>query len=164
MANQDPSDKRWKQYADDMEKSWDKTRGEIKVIQATKARQEKDTTSGQRSLFPAEEASGLRNDPNKDAMERIAKEKDDAKEKAKEKKAADDYFKDNRTKSSPLIANAELEKMKETLNMPKSGGGGGGGGIPKVGPKKPLDMKKGGKVSSASSRADGCAIRGKTRA
>ena len=83
------------------------------------------------------------------------------KEKAKEKKAADDYFKDNRTKSSPLIVNAEIAKMKETLNMPKSGGG--GGGIPKVGPKKPLDMKKGGKVSSASSRADGIAQRGKTR-
>jgi hypothetical protein len=27
-----------------------------------------------------------------------------------------------------------------------------------------LDMKSGGKVSSASKRADGCAIRGKTRA
>lgn len=44
------------------------------------------------------------------------------------------------------------------------GGGGGGAGIPKVGPKKPMDMKKGGVVSSASKRADGCAIRGKTRA
>jgi hypothetical protein len=45
-----------------------------------------------------------------------------------------------------------------------SGGGGGGAGIPKVGPKKPTDMRTGGKVSSASKRADGCAIRGKTRA
>jgi hypothetical protein len=45
-----------------------------------------------------------------------------------------------------------------------SGGGGGGAVIPKVGPKRPLDMKSGGKVSSASKRADGCAIRGKTRA
>lgn len=43
------------------------------------------------------------------------------------------------------------------------GGGGGGAGIPKVGPKKPMDMKAGGKVSSASKRADGCAIKGKTR-
>jgi len=46
----------------------------------------------------------------------------------------------------------------------KPSGGGGGGGIPKVGPKRPLDMKKGGAVSSASKRADGCCIRGKTRA
>ena len=29
---------------------------------------------------------------------------------------------------------------------------------------KPKDMKKGGSVKSASARADGCAIRGKTRA
>ena len=29
---------------------------------------------------------------------------------------------------------------------------------------KPMGMKKGGKVSSASKRADGCAIRGKTKA
>jgi hypothetical protein len=29
---------------------------------------------------------------------------------------------------------------------------------------KPTTMKKGGKVKSASARADGCAIRGKTRA
>jgi hypothetical protein len=30
--------------------------------------------------------------------------------------------------------------------------------------QKPLGMKKGGKVKSASARADGCAVRGKTRA
>jgi hypothetical protein len=66
---------------------------------------------------------------------------------------------------------AEMEKRalkeqdaKEARKAAKSGGGGGGAGIPKVGPKKPTDMKKGGKVSSASKRADGCAIRGKTRA
>jgi hypothetical protein len=56
---------------------------------------------------------------------------------------------------------------KKGTNLNKEaarGGGGGGGGIPKVGPKRPTEMKKGGKVSSASKRADGCAIRGKTRA
>ena len=56
---------------------------------------------------------------------------------------------------------------KKGTNLNKEaarGGGGGGAGIPKVGPKRPLDMKKGGVVSSASKRADGCAIRGKTRA
>jgi len=60
------------------------------------------------------------------------------------------------------IGQEHNEKMKEILDKPKSGGGGGGSGIPKVGPKKPTDMKKGGKVS-ASSRADGCAQRGKTK-
>ena len=34
----------------------------------------------------------------------------------------------------------------------------------KKGGQGPIDYKKGGKVSSASKRADGCAIRGKTRA
>ena len=61
----------------------------------------------------------------------------------------------------------ELTNKKGTnLNKEaaRGGGGGGGMGIPKVGPKRPLDMKKGGKVSSASKRADGCAVRGKTRA
>jgi len=44
------------------------------------------------------------------------------------------------------------------LSRTSTGGGGGGGGIPKVGPKRPLEMKKGGVT-----RADGCAIRGKTK-
>jgi hypothetical protein len=62
-----------------------------------------------------------------------------------------------KTKMSPALLPEELRNIR-------SGGGGGGAGIPKVGPKKPFEMKKGGKVSSASKRADGCAIRGKTRA
>ena len=49
--------------------------------------------------------------------------------------------------------------------LPKSTGGGGGAGGDLSG-MKGLDkpFKAGGKVSSASKRADGCAIRGKTRA
>lgn len=42
-------------------------------------------------------------------------------------------------------------------------GGGGGAGIPKVGAKRTPEFKKGGMVSSASKRADGCATKGKTR-
>jgi hypothetical protein len=38
------------------------------------------------------------------------------------------------------------------------------GMVPGQGGQAPMPMKKGGKVSSASKRADGCAIRGKTRA
>ena len=38
------------------------------------------------------------------------------------------------------------------------------GTMVKLAGSKPLGMKSGGKVSSASKRADGCAIRGKTRA
>jgi hypothetical protein len=38
------------------------------------------------------------------------------------------------------------------------------GMVPGQGGQAPMPMKKGGKVSSASKRADGCAVRGKTRA
>jgi hypothetical protein len=54
------------------------------------------------------------------------------------------------------------ERLQDMGRLPK-GGGGGGSGIPKVGPRRPTDMAKGGKVSSASKRADGCAIKGKTK-
>jgi hypothetical protein len=101
------------------------------------------------------------------------------KEKAKEKKAADDYFKDNRTKSSPLIANAELEKMKKMNqqtsmispggNTTAAGRGELKGASGSAGSNELLKAinkpyKSGGKVSSASKRADGCCVRGKTRA
>jgi hypothetical protein len=55
------------------------------------------------------------------------------------------------------------ERLQDMGRLPKpSGGGGGASGIPKTG-KKPYDFKKGGTVSSASKRADGCAVKGKTK-
>ncbi len=47
----------------------------------------------------------------------------------------------------------------------KTGGGGGSGGVGNIKSMKyePVKHAKGGKVSSASSRADGCAIKGKTK-
>ena len=55
------------------------------------------------------------------------------------------------------------ERLQDMGRLPKGGGstGGGGGGDTKF--LKPK-YKAGGKVKSASSRADGCAIRGRTRA
>ena len=44
-----------------------------------------------------------------------------------------------------------------------SGGGGGGMGTGKMNRDISKLMKKGGKVSSASKRADGCAVKGKTK-
>ena len=112
---------------------------------------------------------------------------EEAKEKAKARAAENEDFKDKRVKSSPLIANAEIEKMKELLGgkpiktssqssmlSPKgnvtaagSGGAGGSGDLEKGmmgGRFKPVAKAKGGTIKSASSRADGCAIKGKTRA
>jgi hypothetical protein len=62
------------------------------------------------------------------------------------------------------IADQDAKAAEREARKAAKSGGGGGGGIPKTGLKRPLDMKKGGKVSSASKRADGIAIRGKTRA
>jgi hypothetical protein len=80
------------------------------------------------------------------------------------RKAENEEFKDKRVKASPLTVSSELAKMKEILAKPK---GGGGGGMPsdKMDKMKKMNYKSGGTVkSSASKRADGCAIRGKTRA
>lgn len=99
-------------------------------------------------------------------------QKDTSKEdKARARRAENEEFKDKRQPKSDLIRQAELEKMKEILNRPKVGGVRGGGGSGTGGGaaeikmlQNPKAMKSGGKVKSASARADGCCIRGKTRA
>jgi hypothetical protein len=78
----------------------------------------------------------------------------------KGKAAENKEFEDKRAKSSPLIAKAEIERMKEILDKPR---GGGGGAMPKSNRDITKNFKAGGKVSSASKRADGCAVRGKTK-
>ena len=80
----------------------------------------------------------------------------------KGKAAENKEFEDKRVKSNPLVANAEIARMKEILDKSKSGGG--GGGVPKSNRDLTKNYKAGGKVSSASKRADGCAIKGKTKA
>jgi hypothetical protein len=112
---------------------------------------------------------------------------EEAKEKARARAAENAEYADKRVKSSPLIANAELEKMREILdkkpiktssqssmlspkgNITKAGSGGayGGGDLEKGmqgGRMKKPSYCAGGSVKSASKRADGIAIRGKTRA
>jgi hypothetical protein len=110
----------------------------------------------------------------------------------KGKAAENEEFKDKRVKSSPLTANAEIAKMKEILDKPKAqptkqsrmkfgnpvaeayfkaqGSTGSPGakielekGMMGSNMPKPK-LKAGGKVKSASARADGCCIRGRTRA
>jgi hypothetical protein len=100
-------------------------------------------------------------------MDRRAQEKADrdkeAKDKARARTAENAEYADKRVKASPLTVSSELAKMKEILAKPK----GGGGGVPsdKMDKMKKMNYKSGGTVkSSASKRADGCAIRGKTRA
>ena len=64
--------------------------------------------------------------------------------------------------TSPELQKSFAEKLEKLSRS--SGGSGGGGGVPKLNRDLTKNMKSGGKVSSASKRADGCAIRGKTRA
>jgi hypothetical protein len=61
--------------------------------------------------------------------------------------------------------NEARNEHKKVPGLSRAGGGGGGAGGDFSG-MKGLDkpFKAGGKVKSASTRADGCAIRGKTRA
>ena len=72
-----------------------------------------------------------------------------------------DIAEKHRAKTEAERPRTYAERLQDMGRLPKSGGGGGASGIPKTG-KKPYDFKKGGKVS-ASSRADGCAIKGKTK-
>jgi hypothetical protein len=80
----------------------------------------------------------------------------------KARAAENEDMKDKRQPKSDLIRQAEIDKMKEILNKPKTGGG-GGGGMPKLNRDITKNMKAGGKVSSASKRADGCCVKGKTK-
>jgi hypothetical protein len=87
-------------------------------------------------------------------------------EKAKSDRAkaeASKMAEEHRAKVKAESPRTYTERLQDMGRLPSGGGGGGGGGIPKTG-KKPYDFKKGGKVSSASKRADGCCIRGKTKA
>jgi hypothetical protein len=78
----------------------------------------------------------------------------------KGKAAENKEFEDKRQPKSDLIRQTEIDRMKEILNKPR---GGGGGAMPKSNRDITKNYKAGGKVSSASKRADGCAVRGKTK-
>jgi len=110
---------------------------------------------------------------------------EEAKEKARARAAENAEYADKRTPRSDMIRQAEIEKMKEILekkgktaqssmisskgNTTAAGRGTayGGGDLEKGmqgGRMRKPSYKKGGPVkSSASSRGDGCAQRGKTK-
>lgn len=58
----------------------------------------------------------------------------------------------------------EFVKHGKSVFGPSGGGGGGGMGTGKMNRDISKNMKAGGKIKSASARADGCCIKGKTRA
>jgi hypothetical protein len=56
------------------------------------------------------------------------------------------------------------ERLQDMGRLPKPSGGGGSGSAGEIKAlTNPRAMKKGGKINSASKRADGCCIKGKTK-
>ena len=74
---------------------------------------------------------------------------------------------ETRAKAEAERPRTYTERLQDMGRLPKpSGGGGGSGDVEKGmmgGRFKPIAKAKGGVVSSASKRGDGCAIKGKTR-
>jgi hypothetical protein len=100
-------------------------------------------------------------------FDEILTREEKAREKAKDRAVENKEFEDKRQPKSDLIRQTEIARMKEILDKSKGGGGGGGGGSmtdPMERKTKPYNKAKGGIIKSASKRADGCCIRGKTRA
>jgi hypothetical protein len=92
---------------------------------------------------------------------------DEALEKAKSDRAKAEIHamaENTRAKAEAERPRTYAERLQDMGRLPKPSGGGGGGGVPKINRDITKNMKKGGKVSSASKRADGIAIRGKTKA
>jgi hypothetical protein len=71
---------------------------------------------------------------------------------------------ETRAKADAERPRTYTERLQDMGRLSKSGGGSGGGGMPKLNRDITKNYKKGGAVKSASARADGCCIKGKTRA
>jgi hypothetical protein len=108
---------------------------------------------------PEQLQKGRAADPGyKEVHEKYNPPEKDVKGKAAENKE----FADNRQQRSKLIQQTEMAKINEILNKPKSGAPIGATTDLMERKAKPFNRAKGGLIS-ASSRADGCAMRGKTR-
>ena len=84
-------------------------------------------------------------------------------EKAKAEQARAEISKmaeETRAKAEAERPRTYAERLQDMGRLPK---GGGGGAMPKSNRDITKNYKAGGKVSSASKRADGCAIKGKTK-
>jgi hypothetical protein len=92
-------------------------------------------------------------------VEKLDKEKAAEKARAEVSKMAEE----TRAKKDAERPRTYTERLQDMGRLPKPTGGGGAGGD--FSGMKGLDkpFKAGGKVSSASKRADGCATKGKTR-
>jgi membrane protein involved in colicin uptake len=111
---------------------------------------------------------GLRRAAEEGDRQRAAEKERDDKAKAERKAKRDETAKRNsadtyRTQISQQAFDFSAPNPKGGSKGPSGGGGSGGMGTGKMNRDISKNMKKGGKVSSASKRADGCAVKGKTR-
>jgi hypothetical protein len=114
---------------------------------------------------PSKPTGGDGNEKYNPNQKRGPGEFDKALEKEKAERARAELNKmaeETRAKKDAERPRTYTERLQDMGRLPKGGGGAGGDLSGMKGLDKPF--KKGGKVSSASKRADGCAIRGKTRA
>jgi hypothetical protein len=145
-----------KKYDADMQKMAEAKEARRADIQKTKASLRADV------LSLSDDDFGSKYGRDRTAKEVATK---DANDRAGYKEAEAREAKANAEAKKAGYASAEAEeKALREKAASRTRGGGGGGGIPKSGKHEMLKMKSGGKVKSASARADGCCIRGKTRA
>ena len=112
---------------------------------------------------PAAKARSMAND--REANPETAKKFDSAFEKARAE--VKDMLEERKAKIESERPRTYTERLQDMGRLPKPSGGGsgnGGMGTGKMNRDITKNYKKGGKVSSASKRADGCCIRGKTKA
>jgi hypothetical protein len=148
--------------------------GEVELNKAVSKKRIKDLDAGQTSLF-----SVSQEDPNKEEIKKRLVEKADAEENKPKKQStpekrgaqSDMFEKDfKELKRAEAEKNFKAQQKLEDRPLPKHhrmpGSGGAGGMKPDTditASKKLPKMAKGGSVSSASKRADGCATKGKTK-
>jgi len=114
---------------------------------------------------PSNPSSGDGSEKYTPKEKRGPSEFDKALEKEKAERAREEIRKmseETRAKKDAERSRTYTERLQDMGRLPKPSGGAGGDLSGMKGLDKPF--KAGGKVSSASKRADGCAIRGKTRA
>jgi hypothetical protein len=136
--------------------------GEIKLAQSDAKRTSNSANTGQRSLFTYGIEGIHKSDDekiNREGMKKAAVDKQNKEDAAKELKAKQKVAEKEAAKKAESYQRSMLSPSGNAI---KSSGGGGGsaGGDKKL--IKPA-YKAGGKVSSASKRADGCCVKGKTK-
>ena len=136
--------------------------GEIKLAQSDAKRTSDSANTGQRSLFTYGIEGIHKSDDekiNREGMKKAAVDKQNKEDAARELKAKQKAAEKEAAKKAESY---QRSMLSSSGNVTKSGGG-GGSGTPKVGAKRTPEFKKGGSVSSASKRADGCCVKGKTK-